>query len=281
MKIFSKTVLASTIFVLFGSGCNSPPTVAMPNGSNRVEINSSVVAHDYEVRVSQEAADRNYRTEMLAKVESMNTQIKGLLGYILKMENEKKMMEAQGASPVSTQPIKATPNATKIYIKAEVLAPQKKSSTNEDGSPFLIEEKVLASKNPSGQIEVLPGSVVFRVTHDYAKTEFKPSDAMKDKILSASRTGNSIEVKGRTDAFHTNDGDRKIAIERANNARRFLVENGIENKKIQTTFLSARDYIADNTTAEGRALNRRVEIKVNGFDGTAYKNSEMKTIASN
>jgi len=41
-----------------------------------------------------------------------------------------------------------------------------------------------------------------------------------------------------------------------------LLAAGIEASRIRTTYQPAGDPIADNDTASGRAMNRRVEIEV-------------------
>lgn len=75
--------------------------------------------------------------------------------------------------------------------------------------------------------------------------------------------GASITVTGHTD----NEGDRETNInigqKRANFAKNYLIDNGISSSKISSTSLGPDQPIADNTTEEGRAQNRRVVITIN------------------
>jgi outer membrane protein OmpA-like peptidoglycan-associated protein len=49
---------------------------------------------------------------------------------------------------------------------------------------------------------------------------------------------------------------------RADSVARYLISRGVSSARIQTQGMGESHPIADNATAEGRALNRRVEIKI-------------------
>lgn len=53
-----------------------------------------------------------------------------------------------------------------------------------------------------------------------------------------------------------------LALRRALSARSYLVARGVSPLKIMVNFASAADFVADNSTAEGRRENQRVEIGV-------------------
>ena len=77
------------------------------------------------------------------------------------------------------------------------------------------------------------------------------------------RPGLNLEISGHTDSDGTDEYNLQLSRERAQAVVNWLTENGITNT------LSARGYgesspVASNTTAEGKAANRRVEIKVVG-----------------
>ena len=57
-------------------------------------------------------------------------------------------------------------------------------------------------------------------------------------------------------------GDEKIALNRALAAQRFLIGQGVSPAIISVNYVSAGDYVADNFSAVGRSLNRRVDIEV-------------------
>ena len=75
--------------------------------------------------------------------------------------------------------------------------------------------------------------------------------------------GASIMVTGHTDNQGSRDTNIKVGQERADFAKNYLIDNGISSSKISSTSLGPDQPIADNTTEEGRAENRRVVITIN------------------
>jgi outer membrane protein OmpA-like peptidoglycan-associated protein len=49
---------------------------------------------------------------------------------------------------------------------------------------------------------------------------------------------------------------------RADAVARYLISRGVSSARIQTQGMGMNYPVADNNTTEGRALNRRVEIKI-------------------
>ena len=119
-------------------------------------------------------------------------------------------------------------------------------------------------------MEVRAQSVVFRLSHGIAKTEYKPSADFEAELLKAAHKAKHIEIRGRTDAEFDNPIDRDIAMQRALRARKFLVSNGIEPSKIRWYYMTYGGHVADNKTPEGKNRNRRVEIETMDMDTTAY-----------
>lgn len=71
-----------------------------------------------------------------------------------------------------------------------------------------------------------------------------------------------IEVVGHTDSKGTAAYNLKLSKERAQSVKRYLVEHGIDPSRITTKGQGETQPIAPNTTPEGRAKNRRVEIHI-------------------
>lgn len=72
----------------------------------------------------------------------------------------------------------------------------------------------------------------------------------------------SLLVEGHTDAQGSVDKNMVLSRERAEAVRSFLISQGIPSDKIRAEGLGSSRPVADNSTAEGRANNRRVEIVV-------------------
>ncbi len=71
-----------------------------------------------------------------------------------------------------------------------------------------------------------------------------------------------ITIFGHTDNTGTREVNTRISKERAEAVANFLVGQGISRSRLTTEGLAFDQPIADNSTAEGRALNRRVEIYI-------------------
>jgi outer membrane protein OmpA-like peptidoglycan-associated protein len=71
-----------------------------------------------------------------------------------------------------------------------------------------------------------------------------------------------IEVSGHTDNIGSATINKKISKARALSVRNYLITKGIEEERLEYEGYGFDQPIAPNNTAEGRAQNRRVEIKV-------------------
>ena len=69
-------------------------------------------------------------------------------------------------------------------------------------------------------------------------------------------------IYGHTDNTGSRTVNERISKERAEAVANFLVGEGISRSRIKTEGLAFDQPVADNSTAEGRALNRRVEIYI-------------------
>jgi len=71
-----------------------------------------------------------------------------------------------------------------------------------------------------------------------------------------------IELAGHTDALGSQKAKQLLSYQRVKRIKEFLVEFGIDHKRIVTIGYGGSKPIAPNNTEENRAKNRRVEIKV-------------------
>lgn len=70
------------------------------------------------------------------------------------------------------------------------------------------------------------------------------------------------EIIGHTDADGDAEANRNLSQERAEEVRQYLLQNGVEPGRVKATGKGESEPVAENTTAEGRAMNRRVEVKL-------------------
>ncbi|MCQ2250737.1 MAG: OmpA family protein [Bacteroidales bacterium] len=74
--------------------------------------------------------------------------------------------------------------------------------------------------------------------------------------------GLRLEISGHTDNVGNRDTNLKLSENRANAVRNFLLDIGLPESSIEVRGMGDSSPIADNSTPEGRALNRRVEFKI-------------------
>lgn len=72
----------------------------------------------------------------------------------------------------------------------------------------------------------------------------------------------NLDITGYTDNTGNRDTNIKLGQDRANFAKNYFEKNGIPAAKIISTSKGPDNPIATNATAEGRAKNRRTEIKI-------------------
>lgn len=70
-----------------------------------------------------------------------------------------------------------------------------------------------------------------------------------------------VEIAGHTDSTGSATYNEDLSQRRADSVRDFLVEEGIDSDRLETKGYGEEAPIADNDTAEGRAKNRRVELR--------------------
>jgi outer membrane protein OmpA-like peptidoglycan-associated protein len=74
-----------------------------------------------------------------------------------------------------------------------------------------------------------------------------------------------IELTGHTDNRGVHNDNVKLSLERANTVKQYLIENGIDAKRLTSKGYGGLKPIASNDTEETRRLNRRVEFIIKKF----------------
>ena len=106
-----------------------------------------------------------------------------------------------------------------------------------------------------------------------AKSNLKKfADEMKDL------TDTDITIYGHTDNTGSAEVNERLSLQRANAVSAELQADGIAKSRITTEGKSFTMPVADNSTAEGRAQNRRVEVFMSANQNmiAAAENGELK-----
>ena len=68
-------------------------------------------------------------------------------------------------------------------------------------------------------------------------------------------------MEGHTDNVGSKEYNQKLSERRAKSVANYLIEKGVDKERVTTEGLWFSKPIASNSTAEGRAKNRRTEMK--------------------
>ena len=105
------------------------------------------------------------------------------------------------------------------------------------------------------------------VFFDFDKSIIKPEAKSKLDDLSGKVKGMNLEVViaiGHTCSIGTDAYNQALSVRRADAVKAYLQSKGTEPNRVYTEGKGEKQPIANNSTADGRAKNRRVEIEVIG-----------------
>lgn len=120
--------------------------------------------------------------------------------------------------------------------------------------------------NVQAELENLIVTLNSAVLFEFAQADLMESAKERlDAVVSYLKelnSGKQIVIHGYTDSVGSDEDNLKLSRERAEAVKRYLVENGIDENRIETKGHGESQPLADNGTAGGRAINRRVEIDI-------------------
>ncbi|TZF86112.1 OmpA family protein (plasmid) [Pedobacter sp. BS3] len=103
-------------------------------------------------------------------------------------------------------------------------------------------------------------NIQFEFDSSVLKTSSYPTLDQVSADLRADNT-KTITLSGYASAEGTEAYNLKLSKDRANSVKTYLVNSGVDAKRITIKAFGESNPIADNSTEEGRILNRRVEFK--------------------
>lgn len=130
-----------------------------------------------------------------------------------------------------------------------------------DEGAGLASDAVVAPQLPMTRVWIIPVTAVAALGDD-------DLDQRIMALLTALEPWRHIErvqVIGHTDSQGTDGYNQRLSVQRADHVAERLVLVGIDERLIVHTGAGEMQPVADNETAQGRADNRRVEIRVTGL----------------
>ncbi len=101
------------------------------------------------------------------------------------------------------------------------------------------------------------------VSFDTGRSDIKPNlRPILDQFAQGlgQQPNTEVFIVGHTDSTGTDAINNPLSVARANSVRDYLATRGADTRMIRTEGRGSREPIASNSTAAGRAANRRVEI---------------------
>jgi outer membrane protein OmpA-like peptidoglycan-associated protein len=122
-------------------------------------------------------------------------------------------------------------------------------------------QQLLAAMQAPAAQQVKANSV-FTVRFDFGSTRVAIPPDVIPTLVAEAKASPLVLRRGRTDGTSDAPAESRIARDRASAVRDYLVAAGVDPARIRATYQPAGDHVADNTSAGGRNLNRRVEIEL-------------------
>jgi outer membrane protein OmpA-like peptidoglycan-associated protein len=109
-------------------------------------------------------------------------------------------------------------------------------------------------------------TIVLRgINFDFDKSTIKPEfEGVLDAGVEAlnENPGVRVQVAGYTDSVGTDAYNQGLSERRANAVKDYLASHGVDASRLTAVGFGETNPVADNSTADGRAQNRRVELNI-------------------
>ena len=205
------------------------------------------------VTLRRQAAERQHNAEMAQQK--------------AQLEAQQSALEAERAKAAQAQADaeRARAEAAAAQAQAQAAQAQKSADSATQARERLRAQlnSVLATSETARGLIVNMSDVLFDTAKYTLKQDAQLSLAKVAGILQA-YPGLKLQVEGYTDNTGSPEFNQKLSENRAGAVRDFLVTQGVSPDNIVATGYGMAKPVADNSTAKGRALNRRVQLVVSG-----------------
>ncbi len=214
----------------------------------------------------------------------------GLFEYKL-LDVEKTQMSTEGSGEVTSGSMDPLAKVTTLITNFEKLKADTKTceaNVADLQKKFSELEKIFDALKSKPQdmdtdLQLYDGNLLSK----YLKLiNFKSNDATLDEEAYKSLDALTVQlrkftkvkfvIQGHADNSGTDEKNLKLSQERADVVKAYLVSKKVDVKRISTQAMGSAYPIANNEVEEGRAKNRRVEIKANNNSAPVASKSKAK-----
>ncbi|MDE1176494.1 MAG: OmpA family protein [Edaphobacter sp.] len=173
--------------------------------------------------------------------------------------------ERAKAAQAEADAARAKAQAEAAQAAAQAAQANKQADSAKEARERLLSQlnSVLATSETARGLIVNMSDVLFDTGKYTLKSNTQISLAKVAGILQA-YPGLKLQVEGYTDSTGSPQFNQKLSENRAGAVRDFLVTQGVNADNIVATGYGMAKPVADNNTAKGRQLNRRVQLVVSG-----------------
>jgi outer membrane protein OmpA-like peptidoglycan-associated protein len=210
-------------------------------------------AQDAKVAAQQQAAQSQLQAQQ-SQIQASNAQAQA---------------DAAAAAQAQAEAAKAKADAEAANARAQAAEAQHQAQTSQQDAAAVREKlraqlnAVLATTESARGLIVNLSDVLF----DTARYTLKPPAQIalaKVATILQLYPGLKVQVEGYTDSVGGDAYNQKLSENRANAVHDFLIQNGVPSANVTAAGYGKADPVADNSTAAGRAQNRRVNLVVSG-----------------
>ena len=134
---------------------------------------------------------------------------------------------------------------------------------------FDLPEDVKANKLNNIELDIIvskPGEEIILNNVQFANNSFELNQSSKNELDKLSnyifKYNINIQIEGHTDSVGNSDMNLILSENRARAVNKYLIERGVSKEKLTYIGYGSSKPIADNSSENGRALNRRTSFKI-------------------
>ncbi|OGQ22985.1 MAG: hypothetical protein A3I05_07130 [Deltaproteobacteria bacterium RIFCSPLOWO2_02_FULL_44_10] len=190
------------------------------------------------------------------KSNNRNLEVDGALRFL---PGEKQRVQITAGGGAGLLKMAGVPN-WRVFTTLTVRAPYEEKAAPPPPPPAPVQEEVITTN---------------KIHFAFNKADIRPeSHSVLEEILANIKDRSEIEsvrIEGHTDNIGTDEYNQQLSEKRAQSVRAFFVNRGYAPEKIMAVGMGESAPIADNTTKDGRAKNRRVEFHLQISPGAPIK----------
>ena len=247
-----KPIAILTLLSLAACGPKQPPAELIGARNAYANAEAMPVTQQYdpaalhEAKVALDAAEQAFADEGPKDYTTLD------LSYVA----ERKAQIAVAKATVAAEEAKQA--AAQKELAAAALAARADADARAEAA---LKELAAVKRDQRGLVLTLSGSVLFKSNSAELLPEAQNRLQQVAQALNESK-GAPLVIEGHTDSQGSDTFNKSLSEKRAQAVKDFLVKSGYQSSLIQVSGMGEADPVADNTSAEGRANNRRVEIIV-------------------